>query len=176
MSKLEATWIVLRLISEVPSRLRQLEGAEERTTERLPLLVRKFVDDVAVSIRYEVTVNTIVSDFPRFLGNEAHAQTVDTRLSLAPVGTTRLMQCMCRMCVACVVMHTFWWNYELTRAIQWTNTYPIYLWWVKVLLGHSIAISMKELPHPPQSIVHPLMEVLGGQLLWYIAKCLLQCL
>ena len=56
MSKLEATCTSLRLISEAPSRWRELEGAEERMTERLPSSVRKFADDVAVSIHYVVTV------------------------------------------------------------------------------------------------------------------------
>ena len=55
-SKIEATCTFLRLISEVPSRRRELEGTEEQTIERIPSLVSKFADDVAVSIHYDVTV------------------------------------------------------------------------------------------------------------------------
>ena len=55
-SKLEATCTFLKLISEVPSHQRELEGAGERTMETLPSSVRKCVDNVAVSIRYDVMV------------------------------------------------------------------------------------------------------------------------
>ena len=49
MSKLKTTCTLLRLISEVPSCWRELEGTGEGMIERLRLLVRKCADDVAVS-------------------------------------------------------------------------------------------------------------------------------
>ena len=50
------TCTVLRLISEVPTHWRALEGTEELMLKRTPSLVRKCVDGVVVSIRYDVTV------------------------------------------------------------------------------------------------------------------------
>ena len=50
ISELVATCTLFRLISEVPSRWRELESPGERAIEALPSLVRKCADDVAVSI------------------------------------------------------------------------------------------------------------------------------
>ena len=55
-SELVATYTFFRLISEVPSHWREQGSPGERVIEMLSLLVRKFVDDVAVSIRYLVTI------------------------------------------------------------------------------------------------------------------------
>ena len=56
MFESEATCTVLRLISEVPSHWRSLNGTGKQIIKRLPLLVRKCADSVALSIRYDVTV------------------------------------------------------------------------------------------------------------------------
>ena len=55
-SELVDTCTLFRLISEVPSHWRELESPGERAIETLSSLVTKFADDVAVSIRYVVTV------------------------------------------------------------------------------------------------------------------------
>ena len=55
-SELGATYTFFRLISEVPSCWEELESPGERAIKTLPSLIRKCADDVAVSIRYVVTV------------------------------------------------------------------------------------------------------------------------
>ena len=53
---MEATCTVLRLIFQLPTHWRVPEGAGERTIERTPVLVRKCVIGVLVSICYDVMV------------------------------------------------------------------------------------------------------------------------
>ena len=55
-SEVGATCTFFRLIQQVPSRWRELESPGERAIKTLPSLDRKCADDVAVSIRYVVTV------------------------------------------------------------------------------------------------------------------------
>ena len=45
----------------MPSCQRKLEGTGEQMIETLPLLIRKFTDDVMISIHYVVTVVWILT-------------------------------------------------------------------------------------------------------------------